>query len=749
MTDTTTEALELAAIGLRVFPVRENDKRPAINGWPAAATSEPPDYWFNGKNIGVRCGATDLAGVWFFVVDIDIKDDQPGAESWATFCNEHPEVRDVAAATVMSHTPSGGWHFWFVVPDGVDCPTNGRPWPGVDIRGEGGYVLAPPSALPNGEYTWVRDPWENEVLEAPMALIEALTRSVEPEVPRSVLQVSSIVGDVSRETSDESPFDWINRNFDSYGAALRQGWRPGRRRGGEEQMVRPGKDGRDGTSATFHHDTGIMNIYSTSVDPMYAQVGKHNRDGSILMTPADWWMLENGITDRSEASRQIRAQMPNAPAAPEVSATYVPETAETRGNAALNLPDEFWESRDWLAHIRQAAHSRMTSADAVLGALITRFAAVIPPTYLIPPIVMTASTFDHLSILVGESSSGKSGAIGIARELFAGPPRKDIVWDIPVPSGEGLIQAFFEFVEETVDGKKTRVNKKTKTAVHFSVDEAMSLIEAGGRQGATIGSVLCTAWSGGNPGQSNATAERNRQGMNPHTYRMSGLAGIQTSLAHNLLSDTWVRQGLSGRLVFFAAEDPSIPDPLNLPPWPGDLDLPIPATLPQHPVEYADEIVSEVRWEHHRKQTGQVQEAPIDGHLRLVRLKLSGIMALLEGKDHVEYADWELAGMIINSHLAIRNRILAVQKYIQRDEGHKRAEAAAHFEDTRDSLKERRAIARLSDSIVAKVPEEGIARGALRKLTTSGGTRHRFDAALEQALERGQVIHRDDHYYPA
>ena len=154
MNDITTEASELADLGLRVFPCRPLDKRPQITAWPTEATCEFPEHWFSGdSNLAIRCGRTETE-VSIFVVDIDIKEGQPGKESWAQFCRQHPEVREQAQLTASVSTPSGGWHFYFAVPEGFDLPTNGKPWPGVDIRGEGGYVLAPPSKLPNGEYTW-------------------------------------------------------------------------------------------------------------------------------------------------------------------------------------------------------------------------------------------------------------------------------------------------------------------------------------------------------------------------------------------------------------------------------------------------------------------------------------------------------------------------------------------------------------------------------------------------------------------
>jgi len=549
----------------------------------------------------------------------------------------------------------------------------------------------------------------------------------------------------------ETPFDWLNRTFDSVAALERLGWQAMTHRGTEMYFVRPGKDPRQGTSATLHTDTGAIAIFSTTLDPIYTTVGLPGR-GCVILKPADLWMVENGITDRSEASRQIRALMPQGAGTAAIQSP--PHTVQGDSAAAatlpgLNLPDEFWARRGWLTHIRDAAHNRQASADAILGAVIARYAAMIPPNYSIPPIIMTASTFDHISVLVAESSGGKSGAMAIARELLPGQQqRKDLVWEWPVSSGEGLVSAFFEMVQEDEGGKKVMKNKKTKTAVHFSVDEALGLVQMSARQGTTIGSVLCTAWSGGDPGQGNASADRQRVGMNPGTYRMAGVAAIQLSLGHRLLEDTFIQQGLSGRLVFFAAEDPAIPHWTERPAWPGPLNLPVHPTVPVT-IAYDSSIEEEILEQNHQKMTKKAVVAPIDGHLNLVRLKLAGIFSLMDDRTAVTADDWDLAGLALTSHLKLRDTMFSMRTQQNYEKTVTAATAQATFEDVKDETKERKALARLRDSIIRHVPEEGIARGQLRKVTTSKDTRHRFETALAKALDDGALKEVDERIHRA
>jgi len=55
----------------------------------------------------------------------------------------------------IARTPRGGWHLWFVYPAGSGITVGTGVIPGVDFRGEGGYIIAPPSVNGNGKsYTW-------------------------------------------------------------------------------------------------------------------------------------------------------------------------------------------------------------------------------------------------------------------------------------------------------------------------------------------------------------------------------------------------------------------------------------------------------------------------------------------------------------------------------------------------------------------------------------------------------------------
>ena len=123
-------------------------KHPRLAGWRGLATVDPAavrGWWrrWPAANVGLATGAR------FDVLDVD----GPGGEA---------ELRALVQAGAvpgggpLARTGGGGWHLLFA-PTGLGNRGGFRP--GLDWRGRGGLVVAPPSAHPSGRrYRWVRPP---------------------------------------------------------------------------------------------------------------------------------------------------------------------------------------------------------------------------------------------------------------------------------------------------------------------------------------------------------------------------------------------------------------------------------------------------------------------------------------------------------------------------------------------------------------------------------------------------------------
>ena len=132
--------------GFAIFPLRPNTKEPATpHGFRDATTQASAVDGFPADcNIGVatgkRSGQNGLT-----VVDVDI----PGLPLWIDLCRHGGLPSNVP----IVRTPSGGYHIWFRYCPELRTGTN-RLGQGIDIRSDGGYVVAPPSKINNTQYVW-------------------------------------------------------------------------------------------------------------------------------------------------------------------------------------------------------------------------------------------------------------------------------------------------------------------------------------------------------------------------------------------------------------------------------------------------------------------------------------------------------------------------------------------------------------------------------------------------------------------
>jgi hypothetical protein len=167
------EALDYIAMGYRVLPLVPRGKAPLtdlVSEGLKNATLDPETargWWREAPeaNVGV------LPPKEVLVLDIDERE----ALRWLPLPRGAP----------FHATPSGGFHVFLRLPDGVELPARARALPGVDLRGMGrAYVAAPPSRTPEGVYRAIlplRPP--DELPPVPEALLERLLPKPVPAPP--------------------------------------------------------------------------------------------------------------------------------------------------------------------------------------------------------------------------------------------------------------------------------------------------------------------------------------------------------------------------------------------------------------------------------------------------------------------------------------------------------------------------------------------------------------------------------------
>lgn len=248
MTNLLTHALQLASCGLHVFSVS-----PTGRPWPncaQCANEHPPglepslyeeclcrrchahyassrasnylsgEDWTDGL-LAVRTGA--VSGV--VVLDFDMHDG--GGNGFESL--RKMKAQDLLPATWTVHTGGGGLHLYYRHPGaGITVPNSvGRLGQGVDVRGDGGWVIAPPSQKEAARraYSWhmERAPWEFPLAELP-PLVLGQMRPKQESLPRVQLRSNEALLAQFEESLERLRWTGTGgRNAALYQAACRAG----------------------------------------------------------------------------------------------------------------------------------------------------------------------------------------------------------------------------------------------------------------------------------------------------------------------------------------------------------------------------------------------------------------------------------------------------------------------------------------------------------------------------------------------
>lgn len=146
--------------------------------------------------IGIRTGLASN----FFVLDFDVH--EGGADGLRTL--REMKNAGVLPQTVTALTGGGGVHLYYRYPEGVQVTNDnrGKLGPGADVKGDGGFVIAPPSRKSGRKaYRWYpgRSPEEQRLADCSAAVLAIVTKARQPQRVRP----SGFEVDLSKVTTKE------------------------------------------------------------------------------------------------------------------------------------------------------------------------------------------------------------------------------------------------------------------------------------------------------------------------------------------------------------------------------------------------------------------------------------------------------------------------------------------------------------------------------------------------------------------
>jgi hypothetical protein len=259
-------AAAYGAAGLHVFPCGP-DKISLVK-WGAGATTDLDQirrWWTHWPDamIGMACGPSGIVAI-----DIDVKDGRNGWVAIAERTREWGPLPD----TRTTRTPTGGAHLLFRHPGpeyNIRNSAGSKVGEGVDVRGDGGMVIMPPSRGDKGAYVQ-----HSDVLTVPLPLRWAENLAA-PKLTLVPVEFRPCIGAANR-----------------YGNAVLQG------EGGAVADAQPGQRNDTLTRSAFKVGTiaDQCGVTGEQAEEMFRWAASQWRDSGELRKSADtfWRAFEAG-----------------------------------------------------------------------------------------------------------------------------------------------------------------------------------------------------------------------------------------------------------------------------------------------------------------------------------------------------------------------------------------------------------------------------------------------------------------------
>jgi hypothetical protein len=707
--DAIGAALSYAEHGWYILPVKTDTKHPGSvvgSGWPALSTRDPKTItaWFAGTNYGIalHCGRSGAV-----VLDVDNYDNIPDQVITAI------EMTGCPYQSTRPNQPGRG-HYLFAnttgrrIGNGLGRLATTPKW--GEIRGANGVIVAAPTVHPEGgRYQWQRI---GPLPSLPDYITEALPESTNPENTASDAEIRRFFDSHTETTKLEALTGLVN----TLKTKLTEGH--------SCHMSTLGvlTDAMQESAAGYYDAlTATRKLYP----PYLKTVTTGTSTGRVLT--------------KSEAKRQYAGIVAWAigQAEPNIGKAYERINHKYRqpvfevDSADITQPPiaalesieaGFWESRDSLKLIHDAALSQMCSPWAVLACCSARILTLVPPTVTLPPIIGGPGSLNWFAAIVAKSGGGKGAANAVATRLVPGE-----ILVRGAGSGEGMIEAY---------GRRAAPEDHI-TAILFSVDEVDSLASLRARSGQTTMSVIRSGFSGETLGYS--YRNRSTEKVDAHSYRMTMIVSVQPERAEGLFSDTG--GGTPQRFMWFPGRDKRIKAKIA-PLWPTDASgfhkmlPPIDFKRLSHghlrvPAE-AEQLIRQAR-----ENSMSGDDEALDGHALFCREKFTYALALFDGRTTINSEDWRLSGIAAGVSDWCRQRAhrsLDQSRYAAAAERGRWRGIENYESDISRAVALHEELRRILVWAVGKLHTAG---GRLKKRDLSRAASSRDRAKLAEALQRG------------
>lgn len=260
------KAKEYLKAQLSVIPTKE-DKRPVTAWAPYQSQRMKPEEverLFSGdsvKGLGIICGA--ISGS-LEVIDVDTKHDTTGSlwEDLRALIEDN--LPDLSKSLVIAQTKSGGYHIYYrcgSIAGNLKLSTKLNREVLIETRGEGGYVIAPPTP----GYSYIQGepgkiPTINPEERAILFSIAKSFNELEEVRPKGSTPSPTIYS-----RTGLSPFEDYNRRGDVVALLESKGWIVVNQRGQRINLLRPGSTDSK-TSGNYHTGLRTLRVFSSSTE---------------------------------------------------------------------------------------------------------------------------------------------------------------------------------------------------------------------------------------------------------------------------------------------------------------------------------------------------------------------------------------------------------------------------------------------------------------------------------------------------